>query len=1376
METKKIYNQQAGIARNVAAYRNGAMMLLALLFLFGGSLSAQTYYNDTNTTAPSLLDGITVTMSNTGTVDSNNFSCGGPNEGPYFIGGASAVAGSYTWSFSASVQAVRMQIDGVQLGDTITVQVNGAPYFITSSNVNSFGACIYGTTFVAAGNGAIVGTGNSSGEIDITGMNINSLTLSESGGNTIISNFAFATDNAPTFDGGSPQYASVCQNGGAYDVTSFLSITDLDAGQTETWSVVTAPSFGFLGGFPYDTSSTGGDITPSGFPTGLTYTPGSGFAGNDSFVVEINDGAGGTAMTTIYVSVNPTPTVGAIDDTSLCNGTNYSVTFSGTLIGENYNWVNDNAAIGLATSGSGGSLSFTSNNITTGSVSGDITVTPTENSCNGAPVTFTVTVYPTATVNAIANQNVCSGVTDSVNIGGPVTGAVYTWDNGNTAIGLASSGTGNITPFTTTNGTSGIITSTVSVTPSINGCEGTATSFVINVNPVPYMDTVAGQTLCNGFPTTAVTFNDTVDGASYSWTNSNTDIGLDPGGTGNIGSFTATDVTSAPISGTIAITPSANGCAGPTTYFVVTVNPTPLLASSVSRYTVCNNTAFNDTLSSATTGAGISWSRDAVAGISNGPASGSTIIGEMLSDTTADTAVATYVVSLNANGCSNIQNINVTVSPTPMLSSALTIPTVCDNSVINYTPLSNTAPVYFSWERDTVANVSPGSNVGTGSVSETLVNGNTVPVVVTYLYTLDAYGCTNTQSVTVTVNPNPMLSSSLTPPAICDSTAFYYIGTSSTPGTTITWSRAVVAGITNASSSGVDSVNEVLVNTTTAPVLVTYVDTLNYEGCYNIQDVMVYVNQRPTLTSSIIGANTCNGTTFTYAPESASSSFSSSWSRAAVAGISNAAASGVGTISEILNDTTALQVVVVYMDTLTANGCINIEGITDTVNPTPALNTQLVYSICDSALFNYIPNSNTPNVGYTWVRNYEPGILEAGAGSSSINPNEQLINTTNFEVVDTYAYTLSFEGCTNAQNVIVMVQPTPLLTSSSAETICSGVQFEYVPASSTPDVTFAWARSAVAGISPANGSGADTIRETLVDSLTVPVQTVYDITMTINGCHHSADMTLNVNPTPASPAITVYPPNALCDGTFYQNFGTVAPAAGVHYNWNATNAEVYAEGVNKQYALVNFDHTGTAVVTLRMTADATSCANNTASYTVTVGENMSSNPTVIYVNGQFICLMNGGTGNDTAVTYQWGYDDAIYLDSTALAGQVNQVYFNNAPDFTYRYYWVMTTNGGCSQKSYYNAPLGVASVNNESGAELKVFPNPASDNVNVEISSLVSGNVSVEILNLLGQKLSETSMINGRASINVASVPSGCYIVNCYRDGSKLATAKFIKN
>ncbi len=107
----------------------------------------------------------------------------------------------------------------------------------------------------------------------------------------------------------------VCENT-VMSLGSSLSVSDLDAGQTETWTILTAPQHGSLGGFSAVRASTGGVVTP----TGLNYTPVSGYIGTDTFAVQISDG---TSAVTAYRSVTVLPTnAGVITGTdTMCANT-----------------------------------------------------------------------------------------------------------------------------------------------------------------------------------------------------------------------------------------------------------------------------------------------------------------------------------------------------------------------------------------------------------------------------------------------------------------------------------------------------------------------------------------------------------------------------------------------------------------------------------------------------------------------------------------------------------------------------------------------------------------------------------------------------------------------------------------------------------------------------------------------------------------------------------------------------------------------------------------------------------------------------------------------------------------------------------------------
>ena len=290
------------------------------------------------------------------------------------------------------------------------------------------------------------------------------------------------------------------------------------------------------------------------------------------------------------VTVNPIPSVDAVTNQVLCHQVSTStVTFSGNVPGTVYNWVNSNTAIGLAAAGFGNIPAFTAINTGTAPETATITVTPTYTNsavpCTGSPTSFTITVNPIPTVNAPANQFLCHNVqTNLVQFSGAVPGTAYSWTNSNTSIGLAAGGSGDIPSFTATNTTNSPVTAIITVTPAFTGsgstCTGLSSIFTITVNPIPTVTSTSNQVRCHLFSTAPVNFTGNVAGTVYSWVNSNTSIGLAASGTGNIASFTATNITGSPVTATITVTPAFTGnnvtCTGTSANFTITVNPLPV--------------------------------------------------------------------------------------------------------------------------------------------------------------------------------------------------------------------------------------------------------------------------------------------------------------------------------------------------------------------------------------------------------------------------------------------------------------------------------------------------------------------------------------------------------------------------------------------------------------------------------------------------------------------------------------------------------------------------------------------------------------------------------------------------------------------------------
>jgi len=406
--------------------------------------------------------------------------------------------------------------------------------------------------------------------------------------------------------------------------------------------------------------------------------------------------------------------------------------------------------------------------------------------------------------------------------------ASQTWTEATTTLG-----TNTTLAYTPTSFGTKTITYTAA---DANGCTISANA-TLNVSQ-PAAPTVANVSLCQNSTATALTAT-ALTGHTVNWYTSAT------GGT----ALASAPIPSTATAGTTtyyATQTTPQGCESLRTPLVVTVNPAPTFTSATTIAPVCNQTAIAYTPTSSTSGATFAWSRASVSGIANAAATGTGAINENLNNTTANPVTVTYVYTTTnpTSGCTNTNNVTATVNPAATLSSASAAPAVCNNNVFAYTPSSATAGTTFAWSRATVTGISNAAGNGTGAINETLINTTANPITVTYNYVLTANGCNNNQSVTVVVNPSATMSSSLTA-NVCSGRSFKYTPLSATASVAYAWSRATVAGISNTTASGTGAINETLVNTTQAPINVTYVYTLTANGCTNTQNLVVTVNPTP---------------------------------------------------------------------------------------------------------------------------------------------------------------------------------------------------------------------------------------------------------------------------------------------------------------------------------------------------------------------------------------------------------------------------------------------------------------------------------------------------------------------------------------------------
>jgi gliding motility-associated-like protein len=301
------------------------------------------------------------------------------------------------------------------------------------------------------------------------------------------------------------------------------------------------------------------------------------------------------------------------------------------------------------------------------------------------------------------------------------------------------------------------------------------------------------------------------------------------------------------------------GCATVTsTPFTLTIYPEPSL-SNTSTTEICSGVALNIPLTSSVPSS-YSW-----IAADNANTTGETytapkqtaVINDVLVNNTSVPQVVKYTITLTstAGGCVNLkpQTIDVTVNPEPSLTNSTSV-SVCSGTALNVLLTSNIASGY-SWIAADNANTSGETYTApkqTALINDVLVNNTSVAQVVTYTVTLTSTtgACLNIkpQLIMVTVNPEPVLTNSSIA-EICSGNALNIALTSSVASgfSWIAADNANTSGETYTAPKQTNLINDVLVNNTSVPQVVTYTIILTSKtgSCVNLkpQTIDVTVNK-----------------------------------------------------------------------------------------------------------------------------------------------------------------------------------------------------------------------------------------------------------------------------------------------------------------------------------------------------------------------------------------------------------------------------------------------------------------------------------------------------------------------------------------------------
>ncbi len=609
-------------------------------------------------------------------------------------------------------------------------------------------------------------------------------------------------------------------------------------------------------------------------------------------------------------------------------------------------------------------------------------------------------------------------------------------------------------------GASVVVTPTSSTVYTVNatsalGCNATRT-IALFVAPTPIINPIATPALiCSGSSATL----SATGAASYTW---------------NPGNLTGSSVTVSPLVSTTYTVNGTNlfGCVGTRTV-ALNVTPTPTVLASASAISICSGAS---TTLTATGANNYTWTP--------GNITSSVAV-------VSPTVTTTFTVTGNAGICSDVDTITIFVNPTPILNLSASSTTICSGDV---STLIASGATSYTWN--------PGNLNGT-----TIVVSPTVTT--TYSVTGSNFsGCNSNGTITIVVNPLPVIIAFPSPAAICSGNSATLIASG---GTTYTWTPG--------------NLNGAIVSVTPVATTIFTVTSNNALGCTGTATVSVLVSPTPIINVSTSQNPICIGNSATL---TATGATSFTWNPGAIT-----------TPTAVVTPTTFTT----YTVTGTIGSCTSTTFVPVFVLPLPNITaTAAPDTICSGALTTLSANGA---LTYTWL----PGSL-----------NGAVVNTipaasTQFTVSGTDA-----SGCVGTQTVDVVVNPLPVVTiaATPGNSICAG---NSVTLSASGANSYTWVPSNV---------NTSSIVETPLSTQTF---TVFGET---SGCAVSSIITITVVP---SPTLTITPSaSTVCAG----NSVILTATGATSFTWNPG-------AITTPTAVV----TPTAFTTYTVTGDVGGCTSTT---------------------------------------------------------------------------------------------------------------------------------------------------------------------------------------
>ncbi len=716
-------------------------ILLSLLLLTGNLAFAQTLWSVTHTSGTQTINGNSVTVTGLNSASSTTY-CG---IGPYWVGNSNNTSG-YMYTFSTPVSEFRIIMTAMNIGEVISIYINGTKYNLSTNNLTSYtGSCTAGNCVIASGDITTTtlsnnGAAASNGQLDIvSSVGVDSIRVQHINGigNGTTFNFAFSGDTTVS-------------------IKQPFNDTLLCAGDTLKFNYGVSKKFKSGNIFTAQLSNASGSFAS---PT-IIDTVHSDTAGMMSWVVPGTITPGGGYRIRVLAS-NPSRTssdngknisIGNImpakpvanNNGPLCANDTLKLTATTTTSGVSYMWTGpNNFSSGLQNPVKPGPLPADG---------GDYIVTAYIFGCRSKDTTTVVVNAGTGPTGTTATYNGPLCADDTLKLFGTAngTGNSYNW----TGPGSFTSNQQNIIIPSATVAMSGDY---VLYAGNGNCISRDTVTVVVKPRPANFGAT-SNAPICTG-ETLNFTASSTSTGVTYAWTG--------PNGFNSTSATPFINGATAAQNGDYYVTGTLNGCPLSDTVTVV-VKPLPVKPVAGVNTPICAGETLNFTATTSTTGVSWSWT---------GPGS-YTSTSQNPSITGTTTAMSgDYIVAAILNGCSLTDTAAVLVKPAPAAVTVSNNGPLCAGDTLHLSSTASTNGVSYSWA---------GPNSFSANTQNTFVAGSTTAASGWYVATVNLNGCLYKDSTQATVHPIPATPSVSYSNPMCVGETLQ-LNASTVSGATYTW-------------------------------------------------------------------------------------------------------------------------------------------------------------------------------------------------------------------------------------------------------------------------------------------------------------------------------------------------------------------------------------------------------------------------------------------------------------------------------------------------------------------------------------------------------------------------------------------------------------